>query len=115
MKKLKNFIRFFGNQQNPYPYLKKANYVILTSKYEGFPVVFLESIVLNKKIISTVPVSDEFISIPNRFGYIISNDSKKINKEVEKIITNDNLVYEQVDFEKINQYKISLLEKIFDQ
>ncbi len=114
-KKLKNFIRFFGNQQNPYPYLKKANYVILTSKYEGFPVVFLESIVLNKKIISTVPVSDEFISIPNRFGYIISNDSKKINKEVEKIITNDNLVYEQVDFEKINQYKISLLEKIFDQ
>ena len=52
-KKLENNIIFVGPQKNPYPYFKISDCVILTSDYEGYPVVFLESFILNKPIITT--------------------------------------------------------------
>jgi len=36
-------IEFLGFQSNPYKYMKKANLLVLTSKYEGFPNVILEA------------------------------------------------------------------------
>ncbi len=113
--KLEKSILFFGRQNNPYPYMRKSDFIILTSKYEGFPVVYLESIILKKKIISTIDVSDEFISIPNRFGYIISQDEEKMKKEVFDILEDDSLEYENIDFSILNKQKQEILEAIFDQ
>ena len=56
-KKLDENVVFLGRKQNPYPYFKISDCVILTSDYEGYPVVFLESFILNKPIITT-KVSD---------------------------------------------------------
>ena len=51
--KLEDTIFFLGKKQNPYPYFKIADGVILSSDYEGYPVVFLESFILNRRILST--------------------------------------------------------------
>ena len=40
-------------QNNPYPYLKASDVLILTSKYEGLPNVLLEAISLKKHVISS--------------------------------------------------------------
>ena len=45
--KIKNFT------QNPYPYILKANLFILSSLYEGLPNVLLESLALNRFVISS--------------------------------------------------------------
>lgn len=45
--KTKNFVK------NPYPYINKANLFILSSLYEGLPNVLLESLALNKFVISS--------------------------------------------------------------
>lgn len=66
-KKLENNIIFVGPQKNPYPYFKISDCVILTSDYEGYPVVFLESFILNKPIITT-KVSD-YKDIEGKYGY----------------------------------------------
>ena len=42
--KLEDVIIFLGKKQNPYPYIKQADCVLLSSDYEGYPVVFLESL-----------------------------------------------------------------------
>ena len=60
--KLTDRIIFLGNKKNPYPYFKMADYVILTSLNEGYPVVFQEAMILDKKIITT-DVSDAVIDI----------------------------------------------------
>ena len=44
-KNLEEQIIFLGRKQNPYPYFKISDCVILTSDYEGYPVVFLESMI----------------------------------------------------------------------
>ena len=52
-----------GASINPYKYLGRADCLVLSSDYEGFPVVYYEALVLGKGIITTIPVSDEQINI----------------------------------------------------
>ncbi len=85
--KLQKEIKFIGSKINPYPYMNEADYIILTSDYEGFPVTYLEAIALKKDIITTIPTSDEYIDI-KEYAYIISKDKKEMVKEVKEILKN---------------------------
>ena len=77
-------VTFVGQKTNPYPYIKLADYIILTSDYEGFPVTYLEAITLHKRILTTIDVSDESINIGKDYATIISMDEKKMLKDVQK-------------------------------
>ena len=113
-KKISNRFIFLGKKKNPYPYINLADYIILTSNYEGFPVVYLESIVLKKKIITTIPVSDDQINIRD-FAYIISKEEEKEVIEVKKILNaKDNEIKFNVSLKEIQEKRIKELEKIFD-
>ena len=50
---LKKNVRILDYKKNPYPYIKQADFLILTSLHEGLPNILLEAIVLNKFIISS--------------------------------------------------------------
>lgn len=108
-------ITMVGAKKNPYPYMNLADYVVLSSDYEGYPVVYSEAIILGKKIISTIDVSDDFISIPNRFGYIVSKDENKMLSDIKNILKNDSLIQKKVDFSMINSSKIKKIEDIIDE
>ena len=82
-KHLEERIKFLGRKDNPYPYMRMADYILLTSEYEGFPVTYLEAIALKKNIITTFPTSDELVDI-SEYGYIISMDENQMAKEVQK-------------------------------
>lgn len=51
--KLENEVYLIGLRANPYQYMKNANYIITTSKYEGRSMVIDEAKILNKLIITT--------------------------------------------------------------
>lgn len=112
-KDLEKNIKMLGLKSNPYPYIKLSDYVAITSNHEGFPVTFLEALVLDKKIISTIEVSDENIDIKN-FGYIVSKNQDEFNKEVYKILKEDKLNCKHVDFQRINQEKINIINKLIE-
>ena len=84
---------------------------LLTSDYEGFPVTYLEALVLNKQIITTIDVSDEEISIKD-YAYIISKDQDKMVKEVKEIIKKDKK-YDSCDLEKIQNLRMKKFDKLF--
>lgn len=44
---------FAGFQKNPYPWIKNASFMILSSDFEGLGLVILESLALNTPVIST--------------------------------------------------------------
>ena len=50
---LKKNVRILDYKKNPYPYIKQADFLILTSLHEGLPNILLEAIVLSKFIISS--------------------------------------------------------------
>ena len=78
--KLEDRVKLIGRKKNPYPYMKQADYILLTSDYEGFPVIYLEAITLQKPIITTIDVSDDKINMGKDYAWIVSKEEKKMVK-----------------------------------
>lgn len=112
--KVKERITFFGRKENPYPYMKEADYILLTSEYEGFPVTYLEAIVLKKNIITTIDVSDEKINIGRDFATIIPKEEATMLKKVKETLEKE-LKIKEVNFDDIQKERLKNLEKIFDE
>lgn len=112
--KLEKKVYFLGKQMNPYPYMKMADYILLTSDYEGFPVIYLEAILLEKRIITTIDVSDEFFQMGKDYADIISKDEKKMVEEVKEILK-EKPRSKKIDFEKIQKQKRKQFENLFDE
>lgn len=112
--KITTRVKFLGSKNNPYPYMKKADYLILTSDYEGFPVIYLEGLVLQKKLLTTVKVSDEKIKIGKNYGEIIPIKESKMLEEVKRIINNNDKKELSLNLEEIQNKRMKKLEAIFD-
>lgn len=110
-KKLEDTITFLGKKKNPYPYYKKSDCVVLTSDYEGYPVVFLESMILKKPIITT-NVSD-YKTIEGKYGQVTTKEIDSIYKAMKNFIENGFEIKEEFDYKKYNEEIIQKLEKIF--
>lgn len=67
-----------GFTENPYPYFKKADFYILSSRYEGFPTVLFEAIILKKKIIATDVSGVREMLKNGELGLIVENSEEGI-------------------------------------
>lgn len=105
---LQDKINFLGVKKNPYPYMKLADSVVLSSDYEGYPVVFLEALVLNKPIITT-DVSDAKEDIDNKYGKVVSKDSRELYKQMKSFIQNG---YETTEIFNPNDFNNDITEKV---
>lgn len=112
---LNDIVSLIGSKNNPYPYMLLADYIILTSEYEGYPLVYQEAITLNKKIITTIDVSDETFSINGRYGYVVSKDKDELTNQIINILKHDNLALEKVDMDLVNKCKKQMLNKILGE
>ena len=111
--KLENRIKFLGAKKNPFPYMNIADYIILTSDYEGFPVTYLEAITLQKPLITTIDVSDDKINIGKDYASIISKEEQEMVKQVKEILK-ENKKPKKIDIEKIQSTRMDDFEKLFD-
>ena len=111
--KLENKVTFLGKKKNPYPYMKKADYILMTSDYEGFPVIYLETITLQTPLITTIDVSDDKIKIGKDYAKIISKNQKKMLKQVKEILSSPKQV-KKIDIENIQKERMKTFEKLFD-
>lgn len=107
-------VTFVGQKTNPYPYINLADYIILTSDYEGFPVTYLEAITLHKRILTTIDVSDESINIGEDYATIISMDEKEMLKDVQKELSSPRKI-KDIDIKKIQEERLEKLENIFNE
>ena len=101
-KKLREEIIFLGSKKNPYPYFKIADSLIMTSEYEGFPVVYIESLILGLPIITT-NVSDSKKFIENKYGVVLEKNVDLIYNAMKKAIKNGIKNTEVFNCEKYNK------------
>ena len=94
--KVENTFHLLGAKQNPYPYMKKANYFCLLSYFEGYGMVLEEAKILNKKIIITDTAGREAVNGYNK-AIILENEEEKIYQGLEKIIKSDLEKNETID------------------
>lgn len=108
--KLEDVIIFLGKKKNPYPYYRISDCVILSSDYEGYPVVFLESFVLEKPIITT-KVSD-YKEVDGR-GLIAEKSEEGIYEKMKIFIENGFKNEKKFDADLYNENIIKTIERLF--
>lgn len=92
---LKNRIIFAGFFENPFPIIKNAKLLVLSSENEGFGNVLVESLILNTNIVSTRTLGAEEI-MKNKLSNQISeiNDSNGLARKINFSCNNDILLTE---------------------
>lgn len=110
-KKLNNVI-LLGAKKNPYPYFKISDSFLLSSQFEGYPVVFVESEILGLPIITT-NVSDSKKDIDGIFGQVVENSEKGVYRGMKNFLEKG-LKTEKFDPEKFNKNIIEQIKQIID-
>lgn len=111
-KSMKN-IEFLGTKKNPFPYLKACDCLLMSSQFEGYPVVFIESLILGKPIVTTA-VSDSKSDIENKYGIVTENSEKGVYEGMKEFIKNG-CKMENFSAEEYNQEIVSKLHTLINE
>jgi glycosyltransferase involved in cell wall biosynthesis len=76
-----------GNQENPYRYMRNADFLLLPSLHEAAPMVFNEAEVLNLPILTTDTLSAKELVADRQLGRVCSNDEKGIYEMLQEALT----------------------------
>lgn len=105
--KVENSFILMGSLLNPYPYVKNADFFIMPSESEGWPLIIADTLTLQKPIISTaVGGIPEMITHQDN-GYLINYDSEEIYSAMKEFMINKNLI-------EAIQEKLKTAEEQFD-
>jgi len=114
-----------GNKMNPYPYVKNADYFILPSESEAWPLVIAEALILQKPIIAT-DTGDVGVMIKDReTGYLINYDTDEMYTAMKTFLTDPELISrirknletieDQFDNQKIFDAVEGILEDLYQK
>jgi glycosyltransferase involved in cell wall biosynthesis len=84
-------VEFIGFIKNPFPYIKNADLLLLSSGYEGFGLVLCEAMVLGVPVVSTKTAGPIEIIDENRYGLLCDHDDHSIYEAVKKMIYDEAL------------------------
>ena len=85
---------FAGNKMNPYPYIKNADFFIMPSESEAWPLVIAEALILQKPIIATKVGDVEMMIKDRKTGYLIDYNTEEIYSAMKEFLTNKPLILE---------------------
>ena len=81
-----------GNKMNPYPYIKNADFFIMPSESEAWPLVLAEALILQKPTIAT-DTGDVAIMLEHcETGYLINYRTEEIFDAMKAFLTNADLI-----------------------
>lgn len=78
-------VEFTGFLKNPFPYIKSADIMLLSSGSEGFGLVVCEAMCLGTPVISTKTAGPSEIIDENKYGLLCSHDDESLYKAVKRM------------------------------
>ncbi|WP_343663679.1 glycosyltransferase [Chryseobacterium mucoviscidosis] len=89
---VQNSFKLLGTQMNPYPFVKNADFYIMPSESEGWPLIIAETLILQKPILATnVGGIPEMID-HNITGYLTEYSEEGLYNGIKEFLTNKNTV-----------------------
>ena len=114
-----------GNKMNPYPYIKNADFFILPSESEAWPLVIAEALILQKPIIATDTGDVSMMIAPEKTGILIPYKVEEMYYSMKRFLTDKPLISEiksnlqniedQFDNKKIFENIEIMMEEILEK
>ena len=114
-----------GNKMNPYPYIKNADFFILPSESEAWPLVIAEALILQKPIIATDTGDVSMMIAPEKTGILIPYKVDEMYYSMKRFLTDKPLISEiknnlqniedQFDNKKIFESIEIMMEQILEK
>lgn len=118
---LQDTAKMLGFSSNPYPYMKKADFYIMSSRHEGFPTIIAEALILNKPISATDISGIKDLLQNGKLGNITENSEEGIYEGMKKFLTDKNITEEykkkisQTELPFVLEKSVEHLQKIIDE
>lgn len=118
---LADTVHFLGFQENPYAIMNNCDVFICPSREEGMSTVTVESIILNKPVISTdVSGATEVLGSNNEYGVVVDNSVDGIYNGIKMFLDDPSLIdhYQIQAKKRAEEYEtrktVSKTEEFFD-
>lgn len=85
---LEKYIVYRGSQLNPYPAIAQSDLFVLTSQYEGYPMVVNEALILGVPVITTPYAAAEEQVESGGNGIITKMDIEDLYYQIKKLLEN---------------------------
>lgn len=114
---IQDSVSFFGFKENPYPYIKVADLLCVSSFAEAFPSVVCEAMALGKPFITTkvAGASDE-LACNGECGFVADWNANDFAGKIEKILS-DEILYNKMSencLKKVTEFSIDKAIQKFD-
>lgn len=103
-----------GKKENPYPYMRQAQFFCLLSEFEGYGMVIEEAKILNKPIIITDTAAREAVQNYEN-SIIVNNTEEAIYAELKEIIQKNKKSFSAKEEKYDNSKIITRLEKLLEE
>lgn len=88
---MEDVISLYGDIDNPYPYIKKADWLICSSERESFSLAILEAMILGTPIITTDCGGPTNIVENGRYGLLTENSSEGVYTGMKTVLDDTTL------------------------
>lgn len=84
---LEREMKMFGNQANPYPYMKAADWCVSSSRVEAFGMVLLEAMMVGTPVIATKCLGTaELLGANGEYGLITENSEEALCQAMRNVL-----------------------------
>lgn len=107
-------VKLLGKKENPYPYMKQADYICLFSEFEGYGMVLEEAKILSKNILITDTAAKEAVENYSK-AQIFENSEEGIYRGLKDILSTTNYKQDNNQGKYNNSKIIDEIEKILNK
>ena len=113
---LEKKVYFIDKTLNPYPYIKNSDLFVLTSHYEGFPNVLVESLALRTPVISTnCNAGPKEILLNGKGGILIKiNDHLNLSKKILSFFQNKKSLLKKMNYAIKKLYRFERKQHVLE-
>lgn len=87
-------VKYIGAKSNPFPYIAESDLFVLTSNYEGYPMVIQEALILGVPVLTT-PYAAVKEQVEDGFNGIVTEmSSESLYSHLRKILENPSILYD---------------------